>query len=285
MITVSITVDVPIEKAWEIWTTPEHITKWNNATDDWHTPHAEVDLQTGGSFLSRMESKDGAHGFDFRGMYTEVIPFEKIAYVLEDGREVNISFSARENGTTITESFTPENKNTLELQQQGWQAIMDNFKKYAESNQSCKTLNYSITINAPASKVYTNMLSEDGYKQWTAVFNAASLFIGSWEKGARIQFLGCDANGKVGGMISRIAENIPNEFVSIEHMGKVQNGEAITNGAEVESWAGAHENYRFTEIDDKTTVTVFLDTAFGYDDYFNNTYPNALQKLKEICEE
>lgn len=285
MITVSTIVQVPIEKAWEIWTTPQHITKWNHASDDWHTPHAEVDLQTGGHFLSRMESKDGAHGFDFRGMFTEVIPHEKIAYVMEDGREVSISFSSGETGTTVTESFTPENENTIELQQQGWQAIIDNYKKYAESLKKLITLEYFITINAPASKIYSMMLSEDGYKQWTAVFNGASHFVGSWEKGADIQFLGCDENGKVGGMISRIKENIPNEFVSIEHLGMIMNGEAITTGPEVETWIGAHENYTFSETEGVSTVTVSLDTAFGYDDYFNNTYPKALEKLKEICEQ
>lgn len=285
MITVSTIVHVPIEKAWEIWTTPEYITKWNHASDDWHTPYAEVDLQTGGHFLSRMESKDGEHGFDFRGMFTEVIPHEKIAYVMEDGREAIISFSAGETGTTVTESFTPENENPIELQQQGWQAIIDNYKKYAESLQKLTTLAYSIAINAPASKVYATMIGEDGYKQWTAVFNGASHFVGSWEKGADIQFLGCDENGKVGGMISRIKENIPNEFVSIEHLGMIMNGEAITTGPEVETWIGAHENYTFSETEGITTVTVALDTAFGYDEYFNNTYPKALEKLKEICEQ
>ncbi|RNB78569.1 SRPBCC family protein [Brevibacillus panacihumi] len=132
-ITVETVVHSPVEKVWEYWTEPEHIKQWNNASDDWHTPYAENDLKVGGKFVSRMEAKDGSFGFDFSGVYDEVSVNESIAYTIGDGRKVKIVFIRQENDTRIIESFEAEETNTIEMQQAGWQAILDNFKKYAES--------------------------------------------------------------------------------------------------------------------------------------------------------
>ena len=134
VLTVKTTVNAPVAKVWDCWTRPEHITKWNNASPDWHTPRAENDLRTGGSFSSRMEAKDGSMGFDFGGVYDEVKNHELIAYTLGDGRKVSIVFSANANTTTVTENFEAEDTNPLEMQQGGWQSIMDNFKQYTESS-------------------------------------------------------------------------------------------------------------------------------------------------------
>ncbi|EST51552.1 activator of HSP90 ATPase [Brevibacillus panacihumi W25] len=132
-ITVETVVHSPVEKVWEYWTDPEHIKQWNNASDDWHTPYAENDLKVGGKFVSRMEAKDGSFGFDFGGVYDEVSTNESIAYTMGDGRKVKIVFLRQENDTRIIESFDAEETNTVEMQQAGWQAILDNFKTYAES--------------------------------------------------------------------------------------------------------------------------------------------------------
>ena len=132
IITVENTVNAPVEKVWECWTKPEHITQWNNASDDWHTPHAENDLRAGGSFVSRMEAKDGSMGFDFGGVYDSVINNQYIAYTMDDGRKVKITFTGNGDKTKVVESFEAENENSIEMQQGGWQAILDNFKKYAE---------------------------------------------------------------------------------------------------------------------------------------------------------
>jgi uncharacterized protein YndB with AHSA1/START domain len=131
-ITVEVTVSVPVEKVWEFWTEPKHIKKWNNASEDWHTPFSENDLKPGGSFLTRMEAKDGSYGFDFGGTYDDVKLHKFISYKLGDGRKVEITFINKENMTRIIESFEPEKENPVELQQKGWQAIIDNFKKYTE---------------------------------------------------------------------------------------------------------------------------------------------------------
>jgi len=134
IITVESTMKAPVKKAWKFWTMPEHIIKWNNASDDWHTPFAENDLQVGGKFLSRMEAKDGSFGFDFVGVYDQVIVAELIEYTIGDGRKVKINFISAGNETKVVETFEAENVHSIELQKGGWQAILNNFKKYIESN-------------------------------------------------------------------------------------------------------------------------------------------------------
>jgi uncharacterized protein YndB with AHSA1/START domain len=134
VLTVACEIMAPIDKVWAYWTQPEHIKLWNTASDDWHTTKAENDLRVGGSFSSRMEAKDGSFGFDFGGVYDEVRVNEYIAYTLGDDRKVAVSFSSGANGTTVSENFEAENENPLEMQQGGWQAIMNNFKKYTEAN-------------------------------------------------------------------------------------------------------------------------------------------------------
>ncbi len=133
-ITVNTIVNAPIEKAWEYLTTPAHIVKWNAASDDWHTPRAENDLRTGGKFLARMEAKDGSFGFDFEGIYDEVVPHQTIAYHMSDGRKVKVDFVQKsENETEVIETFDPESENSLDMQRDGWLAIINNFKKYIET--------------------------------------------------------------------------------------------------------------------------------------------------------
>lgn len=132
-ITVQSTINANVEKVWQCWTDPQHITQWCAASDDWHAPHATNDLRKDGSFSTRMEAKDGSFGFSFGGIYTEVIPHHTIAYKMDDGRTVKIGFSSEENQTKIVETFDAEQENPIEMQQTGWQAILDNFKKYTES--------------------------------------------------------------------------------------------------------------------------------------------------------
>ncbi|MDZ7605749.1 MAG: SRPBCC family protein [Cyclobacteriaceae bacterium] len=132
-ITVSVQIKAPVHHVWECWTQPRHIVKWNNASDDWHTPMATNDLKKGGKFSYRMESKDGSVGFDFEGIYTEVEPLKKIAYAMADGRIAVIQFTDKGKETFVEETFDAETENSIELQRQGWQAILNNFKKLAES--------------------------------------------------------------------------------------------------------------------------------------------------------
>ena len=134
-ITIESTVHAPVDKVWQFWITPEDIKKWNNASDDWHTPIAENDFRVGGKFLSKMEAKDGSFGFEFWGIYDEIKLHELISYTLGDERKVHITFTAHGNETKIIETFEAEGTNPVDMQRMGWQSILDNFKKYAEANQ------------------------------------------------------------------------------------------------------------------------------------------------------
>lgn len=131
-ITVTATIGAPLAQVWQAFTDPQAVVRWNAASEDWHTPSAANDLRVDGSFVYRMEVKDGSTGFDFSGVYTEVIPHEKIVYVMEDGRQVMVTFTETEEGVLVVETFDPETENSLELQKTGWQAILQNFKQYVE---------------------------------------------------------------------------------------------------------------------------------------------------------
>ena len=132
-ITVTATVNAPVAKVWECFTQPEHITKWNSASPDWHTPSATNDLWPGGTFTARMEARDGSMGFDFAGTYDEVVLHKRIAYTMSDGRKVIVVFAEENGATRVSETFEIERQNSPGMQRAGWQAILDNFKAHAES--------------------------------------------------------------------------------------------------------------------------------------------------------
>lgn len=132
-VTIQATVKGNLENVWNCWTQPEHITQWNAASDDWHCPKASNDLRAGGRFASTMAAKDGSMEFEFAGIYDEVEQHKKIAYTLEDGRKVSVHFEAAENGVAIESTFETESMNPVEMQRDGWQAILNNFKSYAEN--------------------------------------------------------------------------------------------------------------------------------------------------------
>ncbi len=133
MITVKTTIHSSKELVWAAWTSAEHITQWTFASDDWHAPYAEIDLKVGGRFKTTMAAKDESFSFDFCGTFTEVEPMKKIAYTLDDQRKVLIEFSEENNHVSVIETFEPETQNSLEMQETGWQLILNNFKKYVET--------------------------------------------------------------------------------------------------------------------------------------------------------
>ncbi len=132
-ITVETTIAKNVDKVWSFYNTPAHIMKWNFASDDWQCPRSEVDLRIGGKMNSRMEAKDGSFGFDFEGTYDEVVPQKKVAYSMSDGRKVVTTFETLGSKTKVTTVFDAENEHPVDFQKAGWQAILENFKKYAES--------------------------------------------------------------------------------------------------------------------------------------------------------
>jgi uncharacterized protein YndB with AHSA1/START domain len=283
-IRITTTVNAPVEKVWECWTVPIHIMHWNHASDDWQTSWAENDLRAGGKFSYRMESRDGTIGFDFSGKYVTVESGRKIEIALDDDRKVQVSFAADKNGTRVIEEFETEQINPPEMQQKGWQAILNNFKKYVETSGVLEILHFEIVIDKSPEKVYRTMLDEKGYAGWTYEFNASSRFEGTWGKGSKMRFLGQDADGKTGGMVSRIKENIAGRFVSIEHLAIIKDDLEVKNGHEVKMWEGALENYTFRGENGHTVLSVDVNTNEEFKSYFNDTWPKALKRLKAMCE-
>lgn len=133
-ITVQATIAANTKKVWDYYTRPEHITKWNFASDDWQCPSATNDMRVGGKYSSRMEAKDGSWGFDFEAIYDEVVAHEKFTYTMTDGRKATIRFENQGNTTNVIITFDAEHENSVDLQRDGWQAILDNFKKYVETH-------------------------------------------------------------------------------------------------------------------------------------------------------
>ena len=135
VITIQTTINAPIGKVWEYWNSPQHISGWAFASDDWMAEGKEDDLRVGGKFTTRMAAKDGSTEFEFGGTYTAVVTNKLIEYDMTDGRHVKTVFEEMSDGIKITETFDPENENTLEMQRQGWQAILNNFKNYTEERR------------------------------------------------------------------------------------------------------------------------------------------------------
>ncbi len=125
-------IKAPVEEVWGYYISPENIIKWNNASEDWHTTSAVNDLRPLGTFNYRMEAKDGSAGFDFSGVYDEVVPLKLIEYTMDDGRKATVEFIEFDGNTKVIVTFDPESTNPIEFQRDGWQAILDNFKKYVE---------------------------------------------------------------------------------------------------------------------------------------------------------
>jgi hypothetical protein len=148
-----------------------------------------------------------------------------------------------------------------------------------------KTIEFSILINADRKKVWDTMLNDKTYRLWTKPFHAGSYYEGNWKKGSEIRFLGPDENGDIGGMFSRIKDNVEHEFISIEHLGMINNGVVDTISEEVKKWAPSFENYTFTNKGNQTEVKVEMQIADEYATMFNEMWPNALNELKRLSEQ
>jgi uncharacterized protein YndB with AHSA1/START domain len=133
-ITITATINADIKKAWDYYTLPEHITKWNFADPSWQCPFASNDMRVNGKYLARMEAKDGSFGFDFEAIYEAVINGEMFTYTMPNGRQITVVFKKNDNQTEVIITFDPETENPIEMQKNGWQAILNNFKKYTETN-------------------------------------------------------------------------------------------------------------------------------------------------------
>jgi uncharacterized protein YndB with AHSA1/START domain len=133
-ITVTATINAAVQKTWDYYTNPEHITQWNFADPSWQCPYATNDMKPGGRYVARMEAKDGSFGFDFEAIYEQVDEGKGFTYTMPNGRQVTVAFNENGQQTGIDVVFDPEEEHPLDMQKAGWQAILNNFKKYTEAN-------------------------------------------------------------------------------------------------------------------------------------------------------
>ncbi|HSJ66971.1 MAG TPA: SRPBCC family protein [Anditalea sp.] len=285
LIKISVKVRAPLSQVWRSWTSAHHIVHWNFASDTWHCPKADLELKEGGKFNYLMAAKDGSTSFDFQGTFVEIKEMNLLAYRLDDGRKVTVRFEQINDEVLVTEEFEAEESNSSDLQKKGWQAILDNFKSYTEDLNSIEKLTFEVTISAPLEVVYDTMIAPDTYQKWTAAFHPSSFYRGEWKEGEKILFLGLDAEGNEGGMISRIKKLVPHKIITIEHLGLYDKGQELYEGPEVMGWAGAIEEYQFTEEGGKTIVKVYTDTNKEFKDHMNEAWPKGLEILKSICEQ
>lgn len=282
-ITISASIKAPINQVWAIYNDPYHVTQWNFASPDWCCPSSEIDLKPGGKFSSRMEAKDGSMGFDFWGLYTDIKINEFLAYEMGDGRKASLKFKDNGNETLVTTVFEAEETNPIDMQQMGWQAILNNFKSHVESLQP-EILHFEILINAAPSRVFKTMLDNKSYKEWTHVFYPGSYFEGSWEKGSKIKFIAKSEDGTLGGMLGTIADRVDDYHISIKYIGLINDSKEVTSGEDVDKMKGSFENYTFENQEGNTLLKVDMGPTGEYKSYFEETWPKALEKLKEICE-
>jgi len=277
-ITIEAIVNAGIERVWDAYNNPIAITKWNQASSDWHCPSAENDLRVGGKLKSRMEAKDGSFGFDFEGVYDEVDTHKIIAYTMGDGRKATTTFEPVENGTKVTTCFDAETQNAVELQQAGWQSILNSFKQYVERR---KELHFSIVINAGKQKVWETMLQHDTYKLWTAVAWPGSRYEGEWKQGTEIKFMGEQDDGT----LALIELCQPHDYLLARHIAIINaNGSLDTLSEMAKEWTGAKEAYQFSEQNGVTTLKVTIETIEKWAGMFEEGWPKAVEKLKELCE-
>ncbi len=278
-ITVAALVAAPVQKVWAAWTTPADIMAWNAASPDWHCPASTNDLRAGGSFSATMAARDGSFSFDFGGVYDEVDLHKKIAYTMADGRRCEVFFVEKDGATEVTEIFDPETENPPEMQKAGWQAILDNFKTHVESKPSVKKrLRFTLTIAAPRERVWQILWSDATYPKWTSAFSEGSRAESDWQLGSKVHFLAAEG----GGMIARIAEKIEDETMVFEHLGEIKK-----DGSEVydQSWSGAQESYFLTDAKwGGTDLRVELDTIEDWEDYMKETFPKALNLVRELSQ-
>lgn len=275
----------PLTYVWTAYNQPNHIVRWNAASDDWHCPQSQVDLRPGGRFCNRMESRDGAYAFDFEGEYRQVTFEKSLHYVLDDGRHAWVNFEAMGNNCQVKVDFEAENIHPHEMQQQGWQAILDRFAAYTERLKGLKPLHFEQQIAATPEKVEATMLGAETYPVWTLAFNGSSGYKGSWEEGEEIIFLGKNENGKEVGMVGEIAIHRPAEYVAISFTGLWDDGQAIYADEQVAAFKDTREEYRFVKRDGGTLLVVDIDDVGEHYEHFMEIWPKALLDLKKLAED
>jgi uncharacterized protein YndB with AHSA1/START domain len=285
MSTISISQNIKASpsQVFESYLNPKDNQRWQNAGGGWSTGFVNIDAQNGGRFEAEFKAADGVNDFVFGGTFDQIIPNQKINYTMDDGRKSEVLFEEiSPNQTKVSINFEAENQNSAELQQQGWNQILVNFKTFVERKVNPKNaiLVKNIEIKTSKEKVWETLLDQQSYQKWTAIFCEGSYYEGEMKLNNKIWFL---SPGK-SGLSSLVKVLIPGFQVSFEHLGAVKNGVEDFESPEFLGWKGARETYTLTEKNGITNLEIYQDLTKTELEMFDKMWDKSLQKIKELSE-
>jgi uncharacterized protein YndB with AHSA1/START domain len=266
--------------------------RWNTAGFGWSTGEVQIDPKVGGRWFAEYKSPDGKDDFVFEGVFTEIIENQKISYKMPkdmgefevDERKAEVLFEEFEKGKTqVTITFDAEDLNSIEMQKQGWQAILDNFKTFLERkiNPENARLILDIDINASPQKVWKTLLEKESYNIWAATFSPGSHYQGEIKYDNKVQFLGPDQSG----LISLVKVCIPEFQVSFEHLGGFKDGKEDPDSPMFLPWKGNRETYTLKSKNEITNLSIYQEMSKTEIEYFEEMWAKALEVIKKIAEE
>lgn len=282
-ITISTTINAPIANVFNSYLNPQDNLRWNTAGYGWTNDYAKIDAIAGGEFHIGYKSPDEKNDFDFNGKYIEIVKDKLIKSELGDGRKVEVNFEAEDEKTHVTIIFDAEEENSLDLQKQGWSAILENFKKFVErkSNPKNASITKNIVIQATKEKVWKMLLEDKPYRQWTSSFTEGSYYEGEMKYDGKIMFLSPSGTG----ISSKIVVFIPNFQISFEHLGGVKDGIEDFKSSEFEGWKYARETYTLNGVDGKVNLQIYVEVTKNEEQMMSDLWDKALAELKKMCEE
>jgi uncharacterized protein YndB with AHSA1/START domain len=257
--------------------------RWQNAGGGWSTGFVNIDAQNGGKFEAEFKAADGINDFVFGGTFDQIIPNKKINYTIEGGRKAEVLFEEiSPNETKVSINFEAETQNSIDLQRQGWNQILVNFKTFVERKVNPKNaiLLKNIEIKSSKEKVWKVLLDQQNYQKWTASFCEGSYYEGEMKLNNKIWFLAPDKSG----LSSLVKVLIPGFQVSFEHIGAVKNGIEDFDSPGFVGWKGARETYTLNEKDDFTNLEIYQDLTKTELEMFDQMWNKALQTIKELSE-
>ena len=308
-ITVTTNINATPEQCYRAYLNLEDNKRWNTAGFGWSVGFVNIDPRVGGRWEAQYMNSDGVNNFVFGGTYTEIVPFEKISYVMnesiadikETDRRGEVLFQENPvvtektprqsatatphegNSTKVTIIFDAEEQNSLEQQQFGWQSILNNFKTFVERkvNPNNVALTKSIIINVPKEKVWNAIVDKENYKLWTTPFCEGSYYEGEMKYDSKIRFM----SPAKGGLSSVVKVCIPFFQISFEHLGFIKDGVEELNNPEFGGWKGARETYTLNEINGVTTLDIYQEMTVNEPEFFDKSWDKALAIIKQIAEQ
>lgn len=273
-ITIGVQIEKQVDIVWSYWTKAAHIKHWYFASEDWWVPWVEQQFEVGHKFIYRMASKDGKMGFDFTGRYTDIKANESITYVLEDDREVITTFEVIDDTVYLKQVFETEDDSSAEMQKQGWQAILNQFKGYTESDWIRFTLQKHMETTPEV--VYHYLTDNDKYMSWAHVFSDDSKFYGDWVEGGEITFV----DHRESGTVALVENIIPNELIHMKHI-KLLKGDSLDETSdEALIWIGTLERYELHKSEDGVLVDVMIECHESYVGFIRDSWIEALNEIE-----